>query len=122
MTLLDVNDFVTKEVLPEINNLVQNYLESEYSYIEEEEDLEDLENAEINEELVEDIKKNLLKLAKLVEEEYDFKNVTFDYPDDVLSIMIESSLEDYKEIMIEKYIEEFEKESYFDEYYSQEEF
>lgn len=122
MTLLDVNDFVTKEVLPEINNLVQNYLESEYSYIEEEEDLEDLENAEINEELVEDIKKNLLKLAKLVEEEYDFKNVTFDYPDDVLSIMIESSLEDYKEIMIEKYREEFEKESYFDEYYSQEEF
>lgn len=122
MTLLDVNDFVTKEVLPEINNLVQNYLESEYSYIEEEEDLEDLENAEINEELVEDIKKNLLKLAKLVEDEYDFKNVTFDYPDDVLSIMIESSLEDYKEIMIEKYREDFEKQLYFDEYYSQEDF
>ena len=63
-----------------------------------------------------------MKLAKLVEDEYDFKGVTFDYPEDVLSIMIESSLEDYKEIMIEKYREEFEKESYFDEYYSQEEF
>ena len=42
MNLLDVNDFVTKEVLPEINDLVRDYLESEYSYIENEDDLADL--------------------------------------------------------------------------------
>ena len=118
MNLLDVNDFVTKEVLPEINDLVRDYLESEYSYIENEDDLADLEEAEINEELVTDIEADLLKLAESVKDEYNFDEVDFEYPEDILSLMIESSLEDHKEIMLQKFHEEFEKEEYFDEYYS----
>ena len=118
MNLLDVNDFVTKEVLPEINDLVRDYLESEYSYIENEDDLADLEEAEINEELVTDIEADLLKLAESVKDEYNFDGVDFEYPEDILSLMIESSLEDHKEIMLQKFHEEFEKEEYFDEYYS----
>ena len=108
MNYLNLDNFVTSEVLPEINNLVQNYLDSEFSYIENEDDLEDLENAEVSDELFSEIEKDLYKLVKELKEE--------------LLSMIESSFSDCKEIMIQEYQEKFEKEDYFDEYYSNQDY
>ena len=55
MTYLDVNDFVSNEVLPLVNDIVEDYIESNFYYIENEEDLEDLEEAEVTEELFTDV-------------------------------------------------------------------
>ena len=123
MNYLNLDNFVTSEVLPEINNLVQNYLDSEFSYIENEDDLEDLENAEVSDELFSEIEKDLYKLVKELKEEYDFSMVNEKtYPKEELLSMIESSFSDCKEIMIQEYQEKFEKEDYFDEYYSNQDY
>ena len=75
MNYLNLDTFVTSEVFPEINNLVQNYLESEYSYIENEDDLSDLENAEVTDDLFDEIESDLYKMAKELKDEYDFSYV-----------------------------------------------
>jgi len=119
MTYLDLNDFVTKEVLQDINSTVSNYIDSEFGYIENEEDLEDLEYSEVPPELVETVIDSLYKLVSDCSDDYDFSKVddkTFKY-DDVASL-VESSYADYKEIRIQQLQEEFEKDEYFEEYYS----
>lgn len=123
MNYLSLNDFVTNEVFPEINNLVQNYLEGEYSYIENEEDLEDLEEAEVTDDLFDDIEKDLYKLVKELKDDYDFSQVNEKvFPKEELLSMIESSFSDCKDMLIQEYQEEFEKKDYFDEYYSNEDY
>jgi len=120
MTYLDLNDFVTKEVLQDINSTVSNYIDSEFGYIENEEDLEDLEYSEVSPELVENVIDSLYRLVSDCSDDYDFSKVddkTFKY-DDVASL-VESSYADYKEIRIQQLQEEFDKEEYFDEYYSE---
>lgn len=120
MTYLDLNDFVTKEVLQDINSTVSNYIDSEFGYIENEEDLEDLEYSEVPPELVENVINSLYKLVSDCSDDYDFSKVddkTFKY-DDIAS-MVESSYADYKEIRIQQLQEEFEKDEYFEEYYSE---
>ena len=120
MTYLDLNDFVTKEVLQDINSTVSNYIDSEFGYIENEEDLEDLEYSEVSPELVESVIDSLYRLVSDCKDDYDFSIVddkTFKY-DDVASL-VESSYADYKEIRIQQLQEEFEKDEYFEEYYSE---
>lgn len=120
MTYLDDNDFLNNEVLPKINSIVENYFDSEYSYINCEEDLEDLEDAEVTEELINDVKSSLNKLISECEEDYDFSiidNKKLD--DDELFRLVESAFIDYKEILLNQYAEEFDRENYLDEYYSE---
>ncbi len=120
MTYLDDNDFLNNEVLPKINSIVENYFDSEYSYINCEEDLKDLEDAEVSEELMNDVKSSLNKLISECEEDYDFSiidNKKID--DDELFRLVESAFIDYKEILINQYAEEFDRENYLDEYYSE---
>lgn len=120
MTYLDDNDFLNNEVLPKINSIVENYFDSEYSYINCEEDLEDLEDAEVTEELMNDVKSSLNKLISECEEDYDFSiidNKKLD--DDELFRLVESAFIDYKEILLNQYAEEFDRENYLDEYYSE---
>lgn len=120
MTYLDDNDFLNNEVLPKINSIVENYFDSEYSYINCEEDLEDLEDAEVTEELMNDVKSSLNKLISECEEDYDFSiidNKKID--DDELFRLVESAFIDYKEILQNQYAEEFDRENYLDEYYSE---
>lgn len=123
MNYLNLDTFVTSEVFPEINNLVQNYLESEYSYIENEDDLSDLENAEVTDALFNEIESDLYKMVKELKDEYDFSYVNEKvFPREELLSMIESSFSDCKEIMMQEYLEQFEKQEYFDEYYSREDY
>lgn len=123
MNYLNLNDFVTNEVFPEINNLVQTYLEGEYSYIENEEDLEDLEEAEVTDDLFDEIEKDLYKLVKELKDDYDFSQVNEKvFPKEELLSMIESSFSDCKDMLIQEYQEDFEKKDYFDEYYSNEDY
>ena len=123
MNYLNLDTFVTSEVFPEINNLVQNYLESEYSYIENEDDLSDLENAEVTDALFDEIESDLYKMVKELKDEYDFSYVNEKvFPREELLSMIESSFSDCKEIMMQEYLEQFEKQEYFDEYYSGEDY
>lgn len=122
MTYLDLNNFVSKEVLPEINSGVATYIDSEFGYIENEEDLEDLEYSEVPQELVQNIIDSLYRLADDCKEDYDFSKVdnkVFNY-DDIAS-MVESSYIDYKELTIQRLQEEFERDDYFEEYYSESE-
>ena len=116
MTYIENNEFVSNEVLPEITSIVSNYLESEYSYIENEEDLEDLDAAEITDELIDEVLKSLKKLIKTCSSDYGFEKSDIN-PEDVMP-MIESAYFDYKDIMYERFNEKFEKEDYLDEYYS----
>lgn len=122
MTILDDNKFVSNELLPEINEIVENFLESEYSYIENTDDLEDLEEAEITESLLNDVNEGVRNLIKSCTEEYDLSKYDLNYDKEELYSMIESAFNDYKDIMIERYNEEFDKQEYLDEYYSETEF
>lgn len=122
MTILDDNKFVSNELLPEINKIVENFLESEYSYIENTDDLEDLEDAEITESLLNDITIGIHNLIKSCGDEYDFSKYDLNYDKEELYAMVESAFNDYKDIMIERYNEEFDKQEYLDEYYSETEF
>ncbi len=122
MTILDDNKFVSNELLPEINKIVENFLESEYSYIENTDDLEDLEDAEITESLLNDITIGIHNLIKSCRDEYDFSKYDLNYDKEELYAMVESAFNDYKDIMIERYNEEFDKQEYLDEYYSETEF
>jgi len=119
MTILDDNKFVSNELLPELNEIVKNYLESEYSYIENSDDLEDLDEAEINDSLINEVKVKINKLIDSCSKDYDFSSYDINYNEEDLYSMLESAFEDYKDIMYEKYSEEFEKQDYFDEYYSE---
>lgn len=122
MTYLDINDFVTKEVLPLINKNVQNFLDSEYSYIECEEDLDDLETAEVQEDLMNDIRKEIYNLIKECKNDYEFSEVdNKEIDDDELFNLVDSAFFDYKEMLMRKYADQFEREEYFDEYYSNDE-
>lgn len=121
MTYLENNEFVSNELLPEINSIVSKYLESEYSYIENEEDLEDLDAAELNDELIDDVLKSVNKLIKNSATDYEFDKINDPSdinPEDIVP-MIESAFYDYKDIMYERFNEKFEKEEYLDEYYSE---
>lgn len=121
MTYLDVNDFVSDEVLPLVNDIVEDYIESNFYYIENEEDLEDLEEAEVTEELFTDVEGNILKLIHQLKDEYDFSIVDEEeLPENELNNIIESAFSDYKDMLIQKYQEKFDKETYFNEYYSEE--
>lgn len=122
MTILDDNKFVSNELLPEINKIVENFLESEYSYIENTDDLADLEEAEITESLLNDITTGIHNLIKSCADEYDLSKYDLNYDKEELYSMVESAFNDYKDIMIERYNEEFDKQEYLDEYYSETEF
>ena len=118
MTYLDINNLVSREILPEINNTIEEYLEDKFSYIENEEDLEDLEDAEVDEELINEVKSKITVIIKDVKDDYDLSSVNEPIKDEELYSIIESSFNDYRDIMIERYNEKFEREEYLDEYYS----
>lgn len=121
MTDKDINKFVSNELLPEINNYVKNYLDDKFSYIETPDDLEDLEYAEIEEDLLSEAKHILNNLIIDNSSDYDFTNVENDLNEDLLYTIIESAFTDYKEMLLEKYNEEFDRQDFFDDYYSNEE-
>lgn len=122
MTILDNNKFVSNELLPELNEIVKNYLESEYSYIENKDDLDDLDDAEVNDSLISEVKARINKLIDSCSEDYDFSEYDINYNNEELYCMIESAFNDYKDIMYERYSEEFDKQDYFDDYYSEAEY
>lgn len=122
MTILDNNKFVSNELLPELNEIIKNYLESEYSYIENKDDLDDLDDAEVNDSLISEVKVRINKLIDSCSEDYDFSEYNINYSDEELYGMIESAFNDYKDIMYERYSEEFDKQDYFDDYYSEAEY
>lgn len=122
MTYLDINDLVSKEILPELNDFIKNYLEDKFSYIENEEDLEDLEDYEVDDDLLDSVKSKIYDVIAEVKDDYDLSSVNEDIKDEELINMIESSVSDYKDIMIERFNDEFDREDYLDEYYSETEF
>ena len=121
MTEQDINKFVSNELLREINNYVKNYMDDKFSYIETPDDLEDLEYAEVEEDLINDTKQILNNLITDNSSEYDFTDVKKDLNEDLLYTIVESAFIDYKEMLIEKFNEEFDRRDFFDDYYSNEE-
>lgn len=121
MTEKDINKFVSNELLPEINNYVKNYMDDKFSYIETPDDLEDLEYAEVEEDLINETKQILNNLITDNSSEYDFTDVKKDLNEDLLYTIVESAFIDYKEMLIEKFNEEFDRRDFFDDYYSNEE-
>ena len=121
MTEKDINKFVSNELLPEINNYVKNYMDDKFSYIETPDDLEDLEYAEVEEDLINETKQILNNLITDNSSEYDFIDVKKDLNEDLLYTIVESAFIDYKEMLIEKFKEEFDRRDLFDDYYSNEE-
>lgn len=121
MTEKDINKFVSNELLPEINNYVKNYMDDKFSYIETQDDLEDLEYAEVEEDLINETKQILNNLITDNSSEYDFTDVKKDLNEDLLYTIVESAFIDYKEMLIEKFNEEFDRRDFFDDYYSNEE-
>ena len=121
MTEKDINKFVSNELLPEINNYVKNYMDDKFSYIETPDDLEDLEYAEVEEDLINETKQILNNLITDNSSEYDFIDVKKDLNEDLLYTIVESAFIDYKEMLIEKFNEEFDRRDFFDDYYSNEE-
>lgn len=121
MTEKDINKFVSNELLPEINNYVKNYMDDKFSYIETPDDLEDLEYAEVEEDLINETKQILNNLITDNSSEYDFTDVKKDLNEDLLYTIVESAFIDYKEMLIEKFNEEFDRQDFFDDYYSNEE-
>ena len=117
----DINKFVSNELLPEINNYVKNYMDDKFSYIETPDDLEDLEYAEVEEDLINETKQILNNLITDNSSEYDFTDVKKDLNEDLLYTIVESAFIDYKEMLIEKFNEEFDRRDFFDDYYSNEE-
>lgn len=120
MTCLDLNDLLTKEILPEINSIIAEYIESEFSYIENEEDLKDLENTEVSDDLYDEVEAGLNQLIDEVKDEYDLSQIDERFNKEELWEIIESSFEDYKEITIEKYLEEFDRIESFNDYFMDE--
>ena len=121
MTEKDINKFVSNELLPEINNYVKNYMDDKFSYIETPDDLEDLEYAEVEEDLINETKQILNNLITDNSSEYDFTDVKKDLNEDLVYTIVESAFIDYKEMLIEKFNEEFDRRDFFDDYYSNEE-
>ena len=121
MTEKDINKFVSNELLPEINDYVKNYMDDKFSYIETPDDLEDLEYAEVEEDLINETKQILNNLITDNSSEYDFTDVKKDLNEDLLYTIVESAFIDYKEMLIEKFNEEFDRRDFFDDYYSNEE-
>lgn len=121
MTEKDINKFVSNELLPEINNYVKNYMDDKFSYIETPDDLEDLEYAEVEEDLISETTQILNNLIIDNSSEYDFTDVEKDLNEDLLYTIVESAFTDYKEMLIEKFNEEFDRQDFFDDYYSNEE-
>lgn len=121
MTEKDINKFVSNELLPEINNYVKNYMDDKFSYIETPDDLEDLEYAEVEEDLINETTQILNNLIIDNSSEYDFTDVKKDLNEDLLYTIVESAFTDYKEMLIEKFNEEFDRQDFFDDYYSNEE-
>lgn len=118
MNYLDHNEFVSNAVLREINNTVINFMDSEYSYVDSDEDLEDLENAEVTQQLVDEVAVNLVGLVNDVKDEYDFSKIDDKiFPIESLWSMVESSFNDYRDIMIERITDKLERRSYIDDYY-----
>lgn len=119
MNYLDHNEFVSKAVLREINNTVINYMDSEYDYIDSDEDLADLEDAEVTPQLVDEVAVNLVDLVNDVKDEYDFSKIDDKtFPTDALWSMVESSFNDYRDLMIEQITDKLERRGYMDDYYS----
>lgn len=121
MTEKDINKFISNELLPEINDYVKNYMDDKFSYIETPDDLEDLEYAEVEEDLINETKQILNNLITDNSSEYDFTDVKKDLNEDLLYTIVESAFIDYKEMLIEKFNEEFDRRDFFDDYYSNEE-
>ena len=124
MNYLEINNLLSKEILPEINNVISEYLEDKFSYIDNEDDLADLEDYEVDDELIDIVKKDLNQLISDVKDDYEAELSKVDEDIDLSELcnIIESSVNDYKDIMIERYNDEFEREEYLDEYYSDSEF
>ena len=119
MNYLDHNEFVSKAVLREINNTVINYMDSEYDYIDSDEDLADLDEAEVTPQLVDEVAANLVDLVNDVKDEYDFSKIDDKtFPTDALWSMVESSFNDYRDLMIEQITDKLERRGYMDDYYS----
>ena len=124
MNYLSINDLVSKEILPQINDIIADYLEDKFSYIENQEDLEDLEEYEIEEDLIEIVTNGIIDMIAEVKDDYSEELSKVDEPMDSTELynMVESSFNDYKEIMIQRFNDEFEREEYLDEYYSEGDF
>ena len=122
MTYLDINELVSKEILPEINSTIEEYLEDKFSYIEDENDLEDLENSEVEDDLIAEVRSRIASLIDDLGDDYDFSKVDEEIDEEELFGMIESSYNDYRDLMVERYNDKFDREEYLDEYYSETEF
>lgn len=121
MTYLDNNELLSKEILPEVNSIISEYIDSEFSYIENEDDLKDLENKEVDEDLYEEVERGLNNLIDEVKDEYNLSDIDERFNKEELLEIIESAFEDYKELTIEKYLEEFDRIESFNDYFSNEE-
>jgi hypothetical protein len=124
MNYFEINDLLSKEILPQINDIISNFLEDKFSYIENEEDLEDLEDYEVDDELIDIVKSGIYDVIAEVKDDYkeELSKVDEDINENELINMIESSVNDYKDIMAERIREEFDKEDFFEDYYSDIEF
>ena len=124
MNYFEINDLLSKEILPQINDIISNFLEDKFSYIENEEDLEDLEDYEVDDELIDIVKSGIYDVIAEVKDDYkeELSKVDEDINENELINMIESSVNDYKDIMTERIREEFDKEDFFEDYYSDIEF
>ena len=121
MTCLDNNELLSKEILPEVNSIISEYIDSEFSYIENEDDLKDLEDKEVDEDLYEEVERGLNHLIDEIKDEYDLSQIDERFDKEELLEIIESAFEDYKELTIEKYLEEFDRIESFNDYFSNEE-
>ena len=89
-------------------------MDDKFSYIETPDDLEDLEYAEVEEDLINEAKQILNNLITDNSSEYDFTDVKKDLNEDLLYTIVESAFIDYKEMLIEKFNEEFDRRDFFD--------
>ena len=85
-----------EEILKLFNNYVKNYMDDKFSYIETPDDLEDLEYAEVEEDLINETKQILNNLITDNSSEYDFTDVKKDLNEDLLYTIVESAFIDDK--------------------------
>ena len=78
MNYLSINDLVSKEILPQINDTVADYLEDKFSYIENQEDLEDLEEYEIEEDLIEIVTSAIIDMIAEVKDDYSQAETSYE--------------------------------------------
>lgn len=118
MTQKDIDRFVSNELLLEINGFVKNYIEDKYSYIETADDLEDLEYAEVDDELIGEVIACVHNLIEDCSNDYDFENIDEVITEELIYTLADAAFTDCKEMLLEKYHDDFERACFFDDYYA----